>query len=72
MNPQSMNKGLGNAIVVAMLLLLFIMYILYVMNPDPAGSPMVSLIINGSLGAIIILTIALVGIVMRDADFGTH
>ena len=66
-----MNKGLGNAIVVVMLLLMFMTYILYVLNPDPAGAPTMSLIINGSLGAIIILTIALIGIVMRDADFGT-
>ncbi|MFC7130603.1 hypothetical protein [Haloferax chudinovii] len=67
-----MNKVLGNAIVVAMLLLLLMMYIPYVLNPDPAGSPTSSLIVNGSLGAIIILTITLVGMVMKDADFGTH
>ena len=31
---------------------------------------MVSLIISGSLGAVIVLTVALMGMVMRDAGLG--
>lgn len=67
-----MNKALGNAVALIMLLLLPIVIILYVLNPDPAASPTVSLIINGSLGAIVILLFALAGMVMKDADFDTQ
>jgi hypothetical protein len=67
-----MSKALGNAVAIIMLLLLFITTILYVLNPDPAASPTVSLIINASLGAIVILLFGLAGIVMKDADFDTR
>jgi hypothetical protein len=61
-----MNKVLVDAIVVVMLLLLFLMTVLYIITPDPAGTPSVSLIINGSLGVVIILTVALIGMVIND------
>jgi hypothetical protein len=61
-----MNKVLVDAIVVVMLLLLSLVTVLYIITPDSAGSPSVSLIINGSLGIVIILTIALIGMVISD------
>ena len=61
-----MNRVLADAMVVVMLLLLFLMTVLYIITPDPAGSPSISLIINGSLGVVIILTVALIGMVMSD------
>jgi hypothetical protein len=61
-----MNRVLTDAIVVVMLLLLFLMTVLYIITPDPAGSPSVSLIINGSLGVVILLTVALIGMVVSD------
>ena len=61
-----MNRVLADAMVVVMLLLLFLMTVLYIITPDPAGSPSVSLIINGSLGVVIILTVALIGMVISD------
>lgn len=61
-----MNRVLADAMVVVMLLLLFLMTVLYIITPDPAGSPSISLIINGSLGVVIILTVALIGMVISD------
>lgn len=67
-----MNRALGDAMVVITLVLLFLMIALYILIPDPAGSPMVSLVINGSLGAIILLMVALIGMVMKDPDLGAY
>jgi hypothetical protein len=64
------NTAIGDVIAVVMVLHLFLMTGLYILTPDPAGSPMVSLIISGSLGAVIVLTVALMGMVMRDAGLG--
>lgn len=55
-----------------MLLTLFIVYILYILNPDPAGALTMSLIIIGSLGFVSILAIALFGIVANDTYFDTY
>ena len=62
-----MSRGLGNAIVVSMLALLFLITILYITTPNPKGSPMMSMVINGSIGVILLLGIVLFGIVMGGA-----
>jgi hypothetical protein len=67
-----MGNKFGDTIVIVMLLLMITTYILYVLYPDPAASPTMSLIINGSIGAMLILSIVVYGMIMRNPDLGTH
>jgi hypothetical protein len=69
---HGMNHTLGNIMVAVLLVLMFLMTGLYLVSSDPAGSPLVSLIINGSTGLIIILTIALLGMVITDEKPKTY
>ena len=68
-----MAKVFVKAISGVALLLLLLITGLYVQNPDPASAPpIVGTVILGSIGALILLVIAIVGTVMKDADFGTY
>lgn len=66
-----MGKTLGDAMVTVMVLLLFLITALFILNPDPEGSPIVSMIIQVSLGVIALLLIGVIGMVIREGDFGT-
>ncbi|MDS0478399.1 hypothetical protein [Natrinema sp. 1APR25-10V2] len=63
-----MNKALGDAMVVAMLTLGFLMVTLYIIIPDPAGSPMFNLIVKGTTGVTLLFTITLIGMVVKDTS----
>jgi hypothetical protein len=66
-----MNEALGDVISVSLLLLTFGMTAIYVLT-NPAESQIFKLLYIGLLGITVLLTIVLVGLVMREADFGTH
>ncbi|MDF9748455.1 hypothetical protein [Natrinema salsiterrestre] len=61
-----MNKTLGDAMVVVMLLLGFLMVTMYITLSDPAGSPMFNLIVKGTAGVSLLFTITLIGMVIKD------
>jgi len=67
-----MNKALGNSMVAVVLLLLLVVTVSYVLNPEPAESPMVSILINGSIGLITLLAVILAGMVLKDGDSSTY
>ena len=71
MQRRTMNDALGNVIVASIIALTFILPILYVLNPDPAESPLMATVIRGSLAALVILVVSLTGILARDYSSST-
>jgi hypothetical protein len=57
---------------VVVLLLLLVVTVSYALNPEPAESPMVSILINGSIGLITLLSVILAGMVLRDGGSSTY
>ena len=67
-----MNKALGDAMVAVMLILGFLMVTLYILIPEPAGSSMFNLYVKGATGIILLLTITLIGMVIKDTGPSNH
>jgi len=67
-----MNKALGNSMAAVVLLLLLVVTVSYVLNPEPAEAPMVSILINGSIGLITLLAVILAGMVLKGGGSSTY
>lgn len=64
-----MNQSLGNAMSVGVLILLLLTTVLYIVNPDSAASPTISMLIRVSLGGTILVSVVLAVMVIRDNNF---
>lgn len=66
-----MNQAVGDGIVVVKLILAFAVLVLYFLNPN-TKSDLIILSITVATGLILLLSAALVGMVMKEANFGTY
>lgn len=64
----AMGTTLGDIMVGLMVVLLFLITVLFILNPDPTGSPIVSIVINASLGVILLLLVGIIGMMIREGE----
>lgn len=64
-----MNQSLGNAMAVGVFILLLVTTVLYIVNPDSAASPTITMLIRASMGGTILFSVGLAVMVIRDNNF---
>jgi hypothetical protein len=63
-----MTDAVGKLISAILLVLTIVITMLYILNPEPAEAPTVSVVILGSLGLIVVLTPTLMWRVMGQVE----